>query len=151
MPTGRTPLLFNRSLYVNGKSARKPNGKTVHSEKVEHHNRVPDSVLHDGRLSFAARCVYGVLAGSVFQGTVATIGQRLIAKKLHCHQETVSAALRDLEQFGHIVIIRNGKQRHWYHLTSNLFGQKQRAGVEEVQSYGPASAPQKRLVSVRTA
>jgi hypothetical protein len=126
---------------VNGNSGRKPNGN---SGRSEHWNRQPDSVLYNKALSFAARCVYSVLAGSVHQGTVAVIGQRRIAKLLGCHQETVSAALLDLAQYGHIVIVAKGKQRHIYHLTSDVFGQKQKSGEETL-----VSKPRRRFATVK--
>ena len=86
----------------------------------------------------------------VHQGTVATIGQRRIAKKLGCHQETVSTAIRDLAEGGHIVIVKAGRQRYRYHLNSNVFGQKQRAldageSIEEEL----VSFPRRRLATVR--
>jgi hypothetical protein len=128
---------------VTGKSVHKANGNSVHSE---HWNRLPDSVLYDRRLSLACRCVYAVLAGSVHQGTVAKMGQRRISKLLGIHQETVALALRDLEARGHITITGNGNLRRTYHLHSDVFGQKQRAGIEEV-----ISSPSRtlRLASVR--
>lgn len=131
------------SIYVVQKLDRKPVQKL---DRFEHWNRVPDSVLHDRALSFAARCIYAELAGSVHQGTVATVGQRRIAKRLGCSRQTVIEGLRDLEARKHIKVTEIGKQRHSYHLTSDVFGQKQRAGVEEA-----IYLPRKRLVSVRTA
>src|SRR5436189_631807 len=44
--------------------------------------RVPDSILFDRGLSMTGRCLYGLLARYVFQGTVVKIGQRLIASRL---------------------------------------------------------------------
>jgi hypothetical protein len=135
-------------LYVNGTSGQKPNGNS--GRLCEHWNRIPDSVLHDPRLSFAAKCVYGVLAGSVHQGTVARIGQRLIAARLGCHQETVSSAIQELAQWRHVVVTKFGKQRYSYHLTSDVFGQKQRAldaGEATVEEL--VSSPRPRLATVR--
>lgn len=127
---------------MNGKSGQKVNGKSGH----EHYSRTPDSVLYDKELSFGARCVYAVLAGAVHQGTTAKVGQRLIARKLGMHQETACLCLQELRDRGHITVVGEGKARRIYHLHSDVFGQKQRAGTEEIISY-----PRKRLVSARTA
>lgn len=110
----------------------------------EHYNRLPDSVLMDGGVTPAARCVYAFLAGCVHQGTVARVGQRRIAVRLHFSRSTVEAALAQLEEAGHVKSVGVARSRGMYHLTSNIFGQKQRAGVEEL-----ISAPRKRLASVR--
>jgi hypothetical protein len=130
---------------VTGKSDHIANGNSVH---CEHWNRLPDSVLYDSRLSLACRCVYAVLAGTVYQGTVAKMGQRRISKLLGIHQETVALALRDLAARGHITISGNGNYRRTYHLHSDVFGQKQRAGIEEV--IGSPSGG-RRFASVRRA
>lgn len=116
-----------------GKSAQKPFGKSARSEEefVEHYSRIPDSALHDHALSFSARCVYCEIAGHVRQGTISTIGMRLIAKRLGCHIGTVKEAVHELATRKHIEIRKRGKQRFYYHLTSSVFGQKQRAGVYE--------------------
>jgi hypothetical protein len=52
-----------------------------------------------------------------------------------------------LEAHQHISIRGSGKGRRIYHLRSLVFGQKQRAGIEEVIS-SPSRTP--RLASVRT-
>lgn len=82
-------------------------------------------MLHDRELSFAARCIYGVLAETVWQGTTARIGQRRIAFLLGCTQETVGIGLRELEARKHISIVGAGKERRVYVLHSDVFGQKQ--------------------------
>lgn len=112
------------SLYVNGKSGQKVRGNSV---QCEHWNRVPDSVLLDAELTPAARCVYTFIAGSVHQGTTAKVGQRLIARKLGFHQETVALAIKELELRKHLTVFGTGKERRGYHLHSNVFGVKQRA------------------------
>lgn len=89
-----------------------------------------------------------MLAGAVHQGNVASIGQRRIAEKLHLNRETVGKALRELEARGHVKVAKLGKQRNCYVLNSNIFGQKQRAGVEELIS---APSGHRRLATVRTA
>ncbi len=128
---------------MTGNSDHKANGNSVHAE---HWNRLPDSVLYDSRLSLACRCVYAVLAGSVHQGTVARMGQRRISKRLGIHQETVALALRELAAAGHITITGTGNLRRTYHLHSDVFGQKQRAGIQEIISSPSRTA---RLASVR--
>ena len=114
---------------------------------AKRHASVPDSVLFDRSLSMAARSVYGVLARHAFQGTTVNIGQRRIANLLGAHTETVNLALHELEERKHICIRGVAKARRIYHLCSSVFGQKQRAGVEEVIS-SPSRTP--RLASVRS-
>jgi hypothetical protein len=60
---------------------------------------------------------------------------------------TVNRSLHDLEERRHIAIRGTGRARRIYHLRSPVFGQKQRAGIEEVIS-SPSRTP--RLASVRT-
>ena len=129
-----------------GKSAQQVYGKSAQGG-VEKYARVPDSVLFDHGLSLAARSVYGVLARHAFQGTTVNIGQRRIANLLGTHTETVNLALHELAERKHICIRGVGKARRIYHLCSLVFGQKQRAGFEEVIS-SPSRSP--RLASVRT-
>jgi hypothetical protein len=112
---------------------------------VEKYARTPDSVLLDRGLSTTARCVYAVLARHVFQGTTVNIGQRRIADLLGIHVGTVNRALHELELRTHICIRGRGNGRRIYHLRSAVFGQKQRAGIEEVIS-SPSRTP--RLASV---
>ncbi len=126
---------------MNGKSGQKVNGK---SGQCEHWNRLPDSVLYDVELSAVARLTYAVLAGAVHQGATVKMGQRLIAKRLGFHQETIGLALLELKDRGHIEIRGDGRHRRLYVLHSDVFGQKQRAGVSEVRSTPRGS----RLVSV---
>lgn len=137
------------TLYVSGKSVQKVRGNSV---QQEHFNRVPNSVLFDTELSLAARCVYAFVAGSVHQGTTAKVGQRLIAKKIGIHQETVRFALQELEERKHLTIVGSGKDRRVYHLHSNIFGAKQRAlNSGESVKEELISFPQRRLATVRTA
>jgi hypothetical protein len=132
---------------VYGKSEQKVYGKSEQGDS-EKYARMPDSVLLDQGLSVSARCVYGVLARYVYQGTTVRIGQRRIAGLLGVHLETVNVALHELELSGHISIRGSGKERRCYHLHSSVFGQKQRAGIEEVIS-SPSRTP--RLASTRRA
>lgn len=128
---------------------RKAGQKLAHPEKCEHWNRLPDSVLFDPRLTASAKCVYAVLAGSVHQGTVATMGARLIAKKLKASRTTVRAAVEELTKYEHIVPSGKGNERTRYHLNSDVFGQKQRDGEESVVVEGIVSGPRRRLATVR--
>ena len=121
-------MQFKESLYVTGNSGHYANGK---SGQCEHWNRLPDSVLYDRELSMTARCVCAVPAGAAHQGTLAKMGQRRISKLLGVHQETVGRALQELSEQEHISIRGKGNCRRAYHLHSDVFGQKQRAGVEE--------------------
>ena len=130
-----------------GKSEQKVYGKSEQGD-AEKYARLPDSILLNSGLSLAARAVYGVLARHVFQGTTVKIGQRRIACLLGVHVETVNMAIHELERDDHIAIRGNGKARRVYCLRSAVFGQKQRAGIEEVIS-GPSKG--RRLASVRRA
>ena len=138
-----------RGLYnVYGKSEQKVYGKSEQGE-AENYARMPESVLFDDALSVTARCVYGVLARYVYQGTTVKIGQRRIAGLLGVHVETVNAAIHELEGRQHIAIRGTGRARRIYHLSSSVFGQKQRAGsVQEVIS---SSSRTRRFASVRRA
>jgi len=132
---------------VGGKSGQQVGAKSGQSV-VEKYARVPDSVLRDDALSASARCVYAVLARYTFQGTTVSIGHRRIAGILGLHKETVGTAIHELEEGKHIVIRGKGKARRIYHLQSAVFGQKQRAGIEEVIS-SPSGG--RRLATVRRA
>jgi hypothetical protein len=132
---------------MNGKSGQEVSGKSGQNA-IEKYARVPDSVLHDRALSPTARCIYATLSRYTYQGTTVSIGQRRIAGILGLHQETIGVGIRELENRKHIVIKGKGKARRLYHLQSSVFGQKQRAGIEEVIS-SPSRTP--RLASVRTA
>jgi len=72
--------------------------------------------------------------------------QRRIAELLGVHVGTVNCSLHELEERQHLAIRGQGKARRIYHLTSTVFGQKQRASVEEVIS---SPSRTQRLASVR--
>jgi hypothetical protein len=101
------------------------------------YSRVPREVSGDRRLKPRDVRVYGVLAGCCWQGSTAQVGKRLLAKLACCAERLIIASLKKLEATGHIKKhpVRRGK-RGRYVLLSSVFGQKQRAGVEEVVS-GP--------------
>ena len=111
--------------------------------------RVPREVVCDPGLEVLDIRVYCMLAGPVWQGTTAKIGTRLIAGSIHASRRLVIDSLRRLEARGHIqkATVRRG-EREIYVLNSLVFGQKQRAGIEEVIS-SPSRTP--RLASVRRA
>jgi hypothetical protein len=118
--------------------------KLSHEPHIEKYARTPESVLYDRELSASARCVYTLLSRWVFQGSTAKMGTRKIASDLGFSRTTVDAALVELAERKHLTVHGEGKRRRMYHLTSNIFGRKQRAGVEEV-ALGPSGQP--RLVS----
>ena len=114
--------------------------------------RVPWDIITSKSLKRLDGYVYAVLSASVWQGNYASVGTRRIAEVLHTTQRRVVESLARLIADGKIAAApRTRGQRSAYVLTSPVFGQKPRAGVEEVQVYGPLSAPRKRLVSVRAA
>ena len=147
MSAARVPGSIEGFYNVYGKTEQKVYGNSEQGE-AENYARMPESVLFDEGLSVTARCVYGVLARYVYQGTTVRIGQRRIAKLLGLHVETVNLAVHELEDRQHIVIRGKGKARRLYHLASFVFGKKQRAGIEEVIS-SPSGG--RRFASVRRA
>lgn len=130
---------------MGGKSGQKVGGKSGQGIP-EKYARIPDSVLHDTALSVTARCVYGILSRYTYQGTTVSIGHRRMASLLGIHKETVGNAIQELEGRKHIVIRGSGKSRRVYHLESSVFGQKQRADIQELIS-SPSRTP--RLATVR--
>jgi hypothetical protein len=103
--------------------------------------KVPREVAVDRGLKRLDLSVYCMLAGSVWQGNVARIGQRLIARCLHMGRRHVDDSLERLEARGHVkaAITRHG-QRGAYMLTSPVFNEMQRAGIQQT-----AVGPQGRL------
>jgi DNA-binding MarR family transcriptional regulator len=118
------------------------------SFKRIHYSRVPIEVLCDKRLRSLEVRVLAVLAARVWQGAVATMGKRLIARLACCSESSVLRALRNLESAGHIrrFPFQPGK-RAFYELLSPVFGKKQRANYEDV-IVGPHGRA--RLATVRT-
>jgi hypothetical protein len=147
MPAARASGSIEGLYNVYGKSEQKVYGKSDQGE-AEKYARMPESVLFDEGLSVTARCVYAVLARYVYQGATVKIGQRRIAKLLGVHVETVNVAIHELEDREHIAIRGEGKARRLYHLSSFVFGQKQRAGAEEVIS---SPSRMRRFASMRRA
>jgi hypothetical protein len=134
-------------LYV-GHTGEPLVGHTGEPLSSEHYSRIPRKVSGDRRLKHRDRCVYAVLAGFCWQGNTARVGKRLIARLAHCAERLVIDSLRRLESTGHICKDPRWRpgQRMTYLLASSVFGQKQRAGVEEAVT-PPGGQP--RLVTVR--
>jgi hypothetical protein len=111
--------------------------------------RVPWEVVCDKQLKPLDIRVYCMISGPTFQATTAKVGTRRIAECTHASRRLVIESIRRLEDCGHI---RRGKQqrgkRELYIVTSAVFGQKQRAGIQEVIS-GPSKT--RRLATVRSA
>ena len=119
----------------------------VVTPKLGGYARLPREVLADSRLKHRDVCVYAVIASEVWQGNYACVGQRLISGAVHSSPRRVAESIARLERFGHVrrTVEPRGK-RGGYVLLSEVFGSKQRAGVQEV-----ISRPRKRLASVRVA
>jgi Bifunctional DNA primase/polymerase, N-terminal len=102
------------------------------------YSRVPADVLDDPDLKSRDIRVYAALASRCFQTNVAHAGKRLLARIAGCSARLVLESLRRLQETGHIQKPpgRQHGQRGCYVLLSPIFGQKQRAGVEEIVS-GP--------------
>lgn len=120
----------NRFYIVAEKSSQKVAEKSSHSGYA----RLPREIVTDTSLSHSAVRVYAFIALNVKHGTAARLGQRLIAKKTGMDRGTVATAITELVQRNHIVAAGTGARRKMYHLTSLVFGQKQRDGVTEVVS-----------------
>jgi hypothetical protein len=111
--------------------------------------RVPWEVVCDERLKRLDIQVYCMISGPTFQATTSTVGTRRIADCVHASRRLVIESIQRLEECGHIKRARQGRgKREMYVMMSGVFGQKQRAGIQEVIS-GPSRAP--RLASVRIA
>ena len=107
--------------------------------------RIPLGILESRQISDRAKLVYCLLAAWVFEGSVARIGQRRVAKCLGFSQPSASRYLKELDKAGLIVPICEGNgNRNWYRLTDPIFGQKQ--GKETVLRSGPSGVP--RMVSL---
>ena len=102
--------------------------------------RIPASVLLDKSLKPDAVRIYGLLALSVYQGSVTRVGIRQLGRVIGRSPATVSRRLSELVANGHVktLKLKNG-QRAWYELTSPVFGQKQ--GHETVVVRGQSGAP----------
>lgn len=110
--------------------------------------RVPREVFTDPRLEPRDVRVYCILASSCWQGSVAQVGKRKIAKEACCAECKALSSLRKLEATGHIQkhTGRRQGQRARYVLLSPVFGQKQRSDVDEVVTHPDG---RRRLVALR--
>jgi hypothetical protein len=126
----------------------RPKKWITRGEPLWNYARLPREVVCDPELKLLDIRVYCMLAGSVWQGAAARMGTRLLAVHTGASRRLVVDSLRRLETRGHLqkAAGRRG-QRQIYVLTSPVFGQKQRAGIEEVIS-SPSRTP--RLASVRS-
>lgn len=123
----------------------RPKKWTTQGEPLWAYARLPREVIGDPELKLLDIRVYCMLAGSVWQGNTARIGTRLLASYVRASRRLVVESLQRLERRGHLAKAARHGQRQMYVLTSLVFGQKQRAGIEEVIS-SPSRTP--RLASV---
>jgi hypothetical protein len=113
------------------KSPRFPVEKSRHSGYA----RLPREVLTDTMLGHAAVRVYGFLSLGVGQGSVARVGQRLIASKTGMDRGTVAAGIAELVSRGYITVAAAKRGcRQGYVLNSGVFGQKQGKYTEVVSA-----------------
>lgn len=126
-------------------------GRTVSAQSVRSragrsptwYGRIPVSVLLDDAMSDRAKVAYGILSLKTFQGNIASIGVRELGKMLGICKSTTKVAVDELIAAGHIKAHHENGKRAVYELTSPVFAQKQRAGVNAIVSY-----PHRTLVSV---
>jgi hypothetical protein len=138
----------SRSIYLYvGHTGEPLVGHTGEPLSRNQFSRVPCEVSADRRLKARDVRVYGVLAASCWQGSVANVGKRRIAKLACCAERLVISSLKRLEATGHIqkLPVHRG-ERGRYLLPSSVFGQKQRADIEEIVM---APDGQPRLATVR--
>ena len=124
-----------------GKSAQKAVGKSDHKRYA----RIPKAVLLDKELSLSSRCVYAYLAMWVFEGNVARIGLRKIARELGIHYETAQIAMQELKNKGHITIRGKDNERRFYVLHSGVYGKKT---ADSVRNIGKGPSGNMRIVSL---
>jgi CRP-like cAMP-binding protein len=108
--------------------------------------RVPLSVNMDKRLNGTDIRVYCGISCAVFQGNVCRRSYQDIAEDSGVTRQQVARSVKRLVKTGHVRPSQSNEVRSkgWLMLPSPVFGQKQRAGVEEV-AIGPSGQP--RLVS----
>lgn len=119
-----------------------------HSERW--YGRVPANVLFDKDISDGAKVLFGIMSLKVFQGNVTTVGVRHLATMTGKSKSVIHRLITELVTIGHVAPSPETKrgQRGFYTLTSPVFAQKQRAGVQEIVS-SPSGG--RRLASVRSA
>lgn len=109
------------------------------------HGRTPADILLNPDIGDFEKVVYGILSLKTYQGNIATVGVRRLAVLTKRSKSKVHRAVKELIALGHVrqaPKIRG--QRTRYMLTSPVFGQKQRTGMEET---APAPSGGRRLVS----
>jgi hypothetical protein len=111
------------------------------------YSKIPPDVMFDDRLNRTDLRVYSCIAGVVWQGTVASIGIRLIAKQIKRSVALVAKSLDRLERAGHIKRqpVNNGKRSKIDLTPYDVFGTKQRDGITEIVS---CPRGDRRMVSV---
>jgi len=126
----------------------RPKKWITRGEPLWNYARLPREVICDPELKLLDIRVYCMLAGSVWQGNTARMGTRLLASYVRASRRLVVESLQRLEKRRYLekAAARRG-QRQMYVLLSPVFGQKQRAGIQEVIS-SPSRTP--RLASVRS-
>ena len=111
------------------------------------YGRIPLSVSMDKRLKTSDKLVYLGLSYYAWQGTIVKRSFSDIAEAAGISARSVARSIKTLIKYGHIKSAGENKERYVgsYHLTSPVFGQKQRSGKTEI-AYPPKSCP--RYVSV---
>ena len=75
----------------------------------------------------------GCWRAACWQGNIASIGKREIAKQAHCAESLAVDSLKNLESAGHIAEVPDTSWAAWHIRTSITgFGKKQRAGYEDM-------------------
>lgn len=114
------------------------------------YGRSPASVSLDLSISSDAFRVYSVLSLNTFQGNTSALGLRQLGTLLNKSAATIKRRVDELIKAGHLEVTKRANGRRMiYVFTDPCFGQKQRAGIEEV-AFGPSgiarmvSSPRKR-------
>jgi hypothetical protein len=123
--------------------------KSLHQFGDRSYGRVPMQVNSDKRLSGSDVRVLCGIAYYVHQGNTCRESYSTLAVASGVSRRQVVTSVARLRKFGWIEQPdQDERKRQWLMLTSPVFGQKQRAGVEETVSVGPASLPRRRLATV---
>jgi hypothetical protein len=95
--------------------------------------RVPWEVVCDARLKPLDVRVYCMISGPTYQGATSKVGTRKIASCIHVSRRLVVESIHRLEECRHLQRCNRGRgKRETYFLASDVFSQKQRAGIDEV-------------------
>jgi len=71
--------------------------------------QVPNKLLNDAGLSFAAKVVYGKLLSYAWHNNMVFLGQERMARELGTSQPTVTRAIGELQHQGWLEIQRRGQ------------------------------------------